>query len=120
MKLTAHLQQVSSWLMSEAMRPVHHMPLWGMLGQLCTVCLPLIDTVLQNGRWDVDAYIAFLCLYKCLCHSRHSEFLVELYSLLRSLSKPTVALLVKYNLKFNKWVLWTWAVSKFMVILFFC
>lgn len=102
------------------MRPVHHMPLWGMLGQLCTVCLPLIDTVLQNGRWDVDAYIAFLCLYKCLCHSRHSEFLVELYSLLRSLSKPTVALLVKYNLKFNKWVLWTWAVSKFMVILFFC
>lgn len=80
MKLTAHLQLVSSWGMSGAILPVHHMPLWGVLGQLCAVYLPVIDTVLQNGHWDVDAYIAFLCLYKCLCHSQHSKFLVELYS----------------------------------------
>lgn len=41
----------------------------GRAGTIVTVYLPGADTVLQNGYWDVDAYIASLCLCKCLCHS---------------------------------------------------
>ena len=40
-----------------------HMPLCCVLGQLCTLYLPVTDTVLQNGDWDVDACFAF---YACI------------------------------------------------------
>lgn len=64
MKLTAHLQLVSNWGMSGAVLALPCVTLWCVLGQLCTVYLPVTDTVLQNGYWDVDAYIVFF--YACI------------------------------------------------------
>lgn len=63
MQLTADLQLVSSWGMSGAILALPHVTLWYVLGQLCIVCLPVTDTILQNGYWNVDAYIVF---YACI------------------------------------------------------